>query len=135
MLVIASASSSIWDSLADELLLHSVSCDVLNQDQWLQSEHQQDYDAVLTSGRIGQCVLYSGIPVYLYRGSEFIGYVDTELTEGNVFREETAGKMLSAKELAGEIIAGYQSAVEYTRSSEWPIIRFIGICQQHWTNY
>ncbi|MBN3053145.1 glycosyltransferase [Pectobacterium brasiliense] len=115
LLVIASESSSIWDSLADELLLHSVSCDVLNRAQWLQSEHQQDYDAVLTSGRIGQCVLYSGIPVYLYHGSEFIGYVDTELTEGNVFREETAGKMLSAKELAGEIITGYQSAVEYTQ--------------------
>ncbi|UUE34839.1 glycosyltransferase [Pectobacterium aroidearum] len=115
LLVIADTGSSILNSLADELLPYSVQCDLLSREQWLQHEDLQDYDAVLTSGRIGQYVLCSGIPVYLYRGSDFIGYVNTELTEGNVFREETVGKTLSAKELAVDIIAGHQSAVEYTQ--------------------
>ncbi|WP_350238948.1 glycosyltransferase [Pectobacterium colocasium] len=115
LLVIADANSPFLGSLADELLPHSVNCDLLSRDQWLQSEHLQDYDAVLTSGRIGQCVLCSGIPVYLYRGNEFIGYVNTELTEGNVFREETTGKPLSAREVADDIVKGHQRAVEYTQ--------------------
>ncbi|MCU1788468.1 glycosyltransferase [Pectobacterium polaris] len=115
LLVIADTSSTVLHSLADELLPYSVQCDVLSREQWLQGEHLQDYDAVLTTGRIGQYLLCSGIPVYLYRGSEFVGYVDTELTEGNVFREETAGKTLSAKELADGIIKGHQCAVEYTQ--------------------
>ncbi|MBT9185085.1 glycosyltransferase [Pectobacterium punjabense] len=115
LLVIANIDSSVLSSLVDELLPYSVQCDVLSREQWLQSENMQGYDAVLTSGRIGQYVLCSGIPVYLYRGSEFIGYASTELIEGNIFREETTGKTLSTKELAADIIAGHQRAVEYTQ--------------------
>lgn len=102
-------------SLSEELLPFAVNCDVISREQWLQSENLQDYDAVLTSGRIAQYVLCAGIPVYLYRDCEYIGYVCTELTEGNVFREETIGKKLSAKELADDIIQGYDNAVKYTQ--------------------
>ncbi|MEI7263708.1 glycosyltransferase [Pectobacterium carotovorum] len=115
LLVITDTSSSVLNSLVDELLPYSVSCNILNREQWLQNENLQDYDAVLTSGRIGQYVLCSGLPVYLYRGSEFIGYVNTELTEGNVFREETTGKTLSARELADDIVKGHPHAAEYTQ--------------------
>ncbi|MGI8465527.1 glycosyltransferase [Pectobacterium punjabense] len=115
LLVIADTDSPVLNSLADELLAYSVECDIISREQWLQHEDLQGYDAVLTNGRIGQYVLCSGIPVYLYRGSEFIGYVSTELNEGNIFREETAGKTLLAKELSDDIIAGYQSAATYTQ--------------------
>ncbi|MBA0167938.1 glycosyltransferase [Pectobacterium sp. CFBP8739] len=113
LLVIMDTGSLVVNSLVDELLPYSVQCDILSREQWLQNEDLQGYDAVVTTGRIGQYVLCSGIPVYLYRGSGFIGYVSTELTEGNIFREETVGKTLSAKELSDDIIAGYQGAVEY----------------------
>lgn len=115
LLVITDTSSSVLNSLADEFLPYSIQCDTISQEQWLQNEDLQGYDAVLTTGRIGQYVLCSGIPVYLYRGSKFTGYVNTELAEGNVFREETSGKTLSAKELAADILAGYQSAATYTQ--------------------
>ncbi|MDC9818378.1 glycosyltransferase [Pectobacterium polonicum] len=115
LLVIVDVWAPSLNSLSDELLPYSVNCDIISREQWLQSENLQGYDAVLTSGRIAQYVLCSGIPVYLYRDSEFIGYICTELVEGNVFREETTGKMLSAKELTDDIIEGYQDAVEYTQ--------------------
>lgn len=115
LLVITDTGSSVVNSLADELLPYSVQCDIISREQWLQNADLQGYDAVLTSGRLGQYVLCSGIPVYLYRGSEFIGYVSTEQIEGNVFREETAGKTLLTKELAADILAGHQRAVEYTQ--------------------
>ncbi|MEH6370822.1 glycosyltransferase [Pectobacterium carotovorum] len=116
LLVITDVSApSVLDVLADELLSYAINCDVISRGEWLQSENLQGYDAVLTSGRIGQYMLCVGTPVYLYRGSEFIGYINTELTEGNVFREETVGKTLSAKELAGDIVVGHQRAVEYVQ--------------------
>ncbi len=102
-------------SLSDELLSFAVNCDITSREQWIQSENLQGYDAVLTSGRIAQYILCSGIPVYLYRDSEYIGYVCNELIEGNVFREETIGKILSVQELADDIVQGYDDAVKYTQ--------------------
>ncbi|GKW10575.1 hypothetical protein PEC301899_08570 [Pectobacterium carotovorum subsp. carotovorum] len=125
LLVIVDAWTPSLNSLSDELLSYSVSCDVISREQWLQDEKLQGYDAVLTSGRIAQYVLCSGVPVYLYRGSEFIGYICNELAENNVFREETTGKKPSAREIANDIVEGYKNAVEYAHQR-------IGYYKQDW---
>ncbi|WP_052238830.1 glycosyltransferase [Pectobacterium brasiliense] len=114
LLIIADTLVPELSALPSELQFYSVSCDIISREQWFHGASLQGYDAVITSGRIAQYVLCSGIPVYLCRDNESIGYICTELAENNVFREETSGKTLSAKELAEGVIQGYPNALEYT---------------------
>ncbi|MFJ5443631.1 glycosyltransferase [Pectobacterium sp. CHL-2024] len=114
LLIVTDCFSSELNSLSNELASFSISCDLITKEQW-SNEVYQGYSAILANGRIAQYALCSGIPVYIYSGQRFAGYVFDKVTEGNVFREETSGKLFSDKELAEEIIQGYTKAYEYTK--------------------
>ncbi|WP_224555706.1 glycosyltransferase [Pectobacterium versatile] len=115
LLIVVDVLTPVLSALPNELSSYSVNCDIVSREQWLHSKSLQNYDAILASGRVAQYALCAGMPIYLSRDNQFVGYVCTELAEDNIFREETSGKTLSAKELAEDITLNFLKAIEYIR--------------------
>ncbi|MEH0873331.1 glycosyltransferase [Pectobacterium cacticida] len=113
ILIVVEETTPMLNALISELGKFSIVCEILSREQWVNNKVIIDFDAIVANGIIAQCALCAGRPAYLYQGDLFIGYITNELLEGNVFREETIGKSLSAEEVAYNIYHDYEQAVEY----------------------
>ncbi|WP_052198410.1 glycosyltransferase [Pectobacterium fontis] len=126
LLIVTDTLTSELQALPARLAELSIACDLVSKREWLQQPTAwADYDVAIASGRIAQYMLCAGMPVYLHDDGKFRGYVNSDITENNVFREETTARVLSLDELVAEIANDYSIASHYVKHRA-------SFYQQHW---